>query len=528
MTRTVAEVLLKTLADWGVKNIYGVSGDAVLPLMDALGRQDRISFFSTATEQGAAFMACGEARTTGRPGVCLSTEGPGALNLVNGVADAYTDGIPMLVITGQVAAGKLHTGAKQYFDQQQLFAPVTGLTSLVTRPESVVDTLRTAMEKASGDGTPCHLSIPKDIFSSPCPEGEVPPPGRPLPPGVSGDIEGVLKILAGCRRPLIVAGRAALPVKDAVLRLAGIIGAGIIPSQGARGIYPGREEKVLAGLGEAHVPPVLKRSDCVLLIGSSPYEHGFIPPGAAVVQIETAPQKLSRRLRPVPLTGDVALIMERLLEGMAGAAADPGWQDEIKKCHHDHLKMIGAEAGLAERPASPRKIVSLLNELIPEDAVVAIDTGEFMHWFDRGFIAREQRVIISEYWRCMGAGLPMGLGARAASPGKKVVVLAGEGGFIMTMQEILTAVRYSLPVTVIVFNNGSYLLEEHRMGAGGMKPFGVDVLPPDLSAFASSCGAAGFKAEDPGGLGETLARAMALDVPAVVDIATSRERPLFI
>lgn len=529
MDQTVAQVILKALAAWGVKNIYGVSGDAILPFMDALGKQGEIKFYSTATEQGASFMACGGARVTGKPGVCLATEGPGALNLANGVADAYRDGVPMLIITGQVETAGLSTNARQYFDQQQLFAPITGFTTLLTRPESVLEVFKTAMEKAAGDNTPCHISIPKDIFSSPARDFSIPGLGRPLPPGVSGSVEEALNIIGGCRKPVIITGRAAVPFKEVIFQLAARAGAGIIPAQGAGGIYPGADSLVLGGLGEAHIPPILNRADCILLIGAAPYEHKFIPPAIKLVQIDTRPQNPDHRLRPFPLIGDMALILNKLLEGLSKAGPDAGWQEEIKICRAARLKMIESEANLTGKPIPPQKTVSVLNGVLPEDAVIAVDTGEFMHWFDRGFIAKNrQQVIISGYWRCMGCGLPFGLGARAASPGKKVVVLTGDGGFIMTMQEIITAVRYSLPVTVIIFNNSAYSLEKHRMQKAGMDPFGVEVKAPDFAAFAAACGAEGIRVEEPEMLREALARAMALDRPVVVDIISSEEKPAFV
>ncbi len=306
MGQTVAQLFLKLLAQWGVKNIYGVSGNAILPIMDALGKQEEIKFISTANEQGASFMACGEARVTGRPGVCLATEGPGAINLLNGVADAYRDGVPMLIITGQVETSKLSTNTKQYFDQQQLFAPVTGLTTLLTRPESTAETLKIAFEKALGDNVPCHISVPKDIFSNPAKDYNVPDPGYPCPPGISGNIEEAIKTVSYCHKPIIITGKAALPYKDTVFRLASIIGAGIIPAQGARGIFPDREDILLGGLGEAHIPPLLQQSDCVLLIGASPYEHRFIPIHIKVLQIDTRPQNIAHQLRPMALTGELA------------------------------------------------------------------------------------------------------------------------------------------------------------------------------------------------------------------------------
>lgn len=173
-------------------------------------------------------------------------------------------------------------------------------------------------------------------------------------------------------------------------------------------------------------------------------------------------------------------------------------------------------------------VVSVLNDIIPSDAVITIDSGEFMHWFDRGFIAKQQQVIISDNWRCMGCGLPFGLGAQIVLTGKKIVVLTGDGGFIMTMQEMITAVRYSLPVVVIVFHDNIYALEKHRMLKAGMNPFGVDVNSFDFSSYATLCGAEGIRVEDLKTLRETLKKSINANRPVIVDIVINQPKPIFV
>jgi len=527
LSETVAQIMVKALHHWGINNIYGVSGNAILPLMDALGKQDIIKFYSTAAEQGASFMACGEARVTGRPGVCLATEGPGALNLLNGVADAYRDGVPLLIITGQVETGKIAMNAKQYFDQQQLFAPITGLTTLLTRPESVIETLKIALEKAIGDNTPCHVSIPKDIFSSPVNVYQIPPLNIPGTPTLSGNVNDVIDLLFNSCKPLIIAGRAVIPIKEKVYQLARQMGAAVIPGQGARGIFQGSDDFIVGGLGEAHIPPILNQADCILLIGASPYEHKFIP-NSKVIQIDTRPQNIVRHFKPHAVTGDMVLALDLINEGLKDYPCNKNWQERVKEQHQEFVAMIKAEANLPDQPISPRTVVSILNETVPENAIITIDSGEFMHWFDRGFLPRNNTVIISEYWRCMGSGLPFGLGAQVACSEKKVVVLVGEGGFIMTMQEMLTAARYDLPVVVIIFNNSRYLLEEHRMQKAGMVPFGVEVYAPDFSVYAGACGVKGFKVEDPGEIRSVLSQAMSYNGPVLVDVLIKDDKPEFI
>jgi pyruvate dehydrogenase (quinone)/pyruvate oxidase len=227
------------------------------------------------------------------------------------------------------------------------------------------------------------------------------------------------------------------------------------------------------------------------------------------------------------LTGDIALVLSILIEKLADFVPDSGWQAEVKKCHDQYIEMARGEASLMDKPISPRQVIAVLNDTLPEDAIITIDAGEFMHWFDRGFIARQQQVIISDYWRCMGCGLPYGLGAQVACPDKKVVVLMGNGDFIMTMQELLSAVRYGLPVVVIVFNNGIYALEEHKMQKTGLVPFGTGAAGPDFVKLAEACGAVGIKVEEPEKVTGILKKSFVLGKPVVIDIVVNQDKPAF-
>ncbi|MTV47842.1 hypothetical protein GJ688_02435 [Heliobacillus mobilis] len=527
---TVAQLILKVLLSLGTKRIYGVSGDAILPLMDAFSKQDAIRFISTAHETGAAFMACGEARVTGVPSVCVATEGPGALNFVNGVADAYRDGIPLLVLTGQVETGKLYSNAKQYIDQQALFLPITGMTTLLTRPESVVDVIKVAWQKALGDNTPCHISLPKDILLSPAPMAEVPTITPLAPPSIDGDILSIADLLTASERPMIIAGKAAWPFREKVYHLAKQLGAGIIPGQGARGVFSAQDQRVLSGLGEAHIPPSLRETDCVILMGASPYEYPFIPKEVPVIQIEPHLQQVEHSLRPIYAVGDIQSILDKLIERSGGKNPNPEWQKKLQASHKSFLDMIEAEIDDTGKGTSisVQQVFSLLNHMLPQESIIALDIGEFTHWFDRAFLSRGQQVIISEFWRSMGSGLPFGLGAQLACPEKRVFVLTGEGGLLMTLQEMVTAVRYALPVIVIIFNNGQYALEKHKMEKAAMEPFGVDVYSPDFAGIASACGALGLRVKTPEELSLAMERALQSDLFTVVDILVDESVPSFL
>ncbi|MBM7867617.1 hypothetical protein GTO89_13310 [Heliobacterium gestii] len=534
MQSTVAALLWRAVAEWGIERVYGVAGDAIFPLLDALGRTQSLRYIGAVSETGAAFMAGGEARATGRPGLCIATAGPGAANLVNAVADAYRDEIPLLVITGQVETGKVATAAKQYIDQQQLFAPITAMTVTLTRPESAIDILKAAMEKAIGDRVPCQITIPKDIQSSPAPEiVAIPALGAPQLPKMQGDIDQVADLLNQCKRPLVIVGRRALPFRDELLQLTEALGAGIIPGQGARAIVPATDKRFLGGLGEAHIPEPLARADLILLIGASPFEHKFIPAHIAVAQIDTHPKWLAHELRPCSLTGDVAAILPMLVEKAQQDRPDSAWIGEIEQAHDALLAMIApvgqenSPKGSSE-PIDPPQVISLLNDRVPPDAIIAVDTGEFMHWFDRGFLPKRQQVILSENWRSIGAALPYAIGAQAAEPGKRVVVLTGDGGLPLTLTEIVTAVRHQLPVVVLVFHDRRYALEADRMEKAGLKPLGTDLAPLDFAAVAIACGAEGFRVSESSQLPAALATAMTREKPVVVDIEMGSARPLFL
>ncbi|MHB8986098.1 MAG: thiamine pyrophosphate-binding protein [Eubacteriales bacterium] len=529
MMYRVADLILDTLAGWGVKNIYGVAGDAVLPMMDALGRQDRIKFYSAATEHGAAFMASGESLVTGLPGVCLAAEGPGALNLLNGLAGAYRDGVPLLALTGQVPTAKLETNAKQYINQQGLFNPVTGFTALLTRPESVTAVFRAAMETAAGDSVPCHVAIPRDILECSVEQENIPPLGRPRPPGISGDVGKAVDLVRKAAHPVILAGKAALPVQEQVLEVSRRWGAAVIPAQGARAIIPGKSPLFAGGLGEAHIPSLMGRADCLLLVGNSPYEIAYLPETIPLVQVEPRYRYTPDRLRSVILEGDVAGILAEISRGLAGVTPNEDWLAEISSENLRFTRMIEEEDKIRERPIPPRRLVAALNKVIPERAVIVVDSGQFMHWFDRGFIPRPgQSVIISDNWRSVGFALPAGIGAGISDRGRPLVVLTGDGGLTMALPEFITAARYDLPMLIIVFNDSCYALEVHRMEASGLTQFGLRLKPTDFAALARACGAAGYREENPGNLEEVLSEAMANHLPAVVDVVTEAARPCYL
>lgn len=516
---SVADFILAQLAEWGVKRIYGVLGDAIFPLMDAVARQDKIRFIAATHEANAAFMASSEARLTGKLAVCAATSGPGAVNLLNGLADAFMEGSPVLAITGQVETKKIGAGTKQYFEQQSLFKTFAESTSILINQDSVKNLLITAVRKAYLKSSVAHLSVPKDVFTravsaETVPAGSVEITSRPF---ISYSLENLQNSIRSSQRPLIVVGRAAKIVKEQVLALANQLGAGLIVAQEAKGFIEGRHELNLGGIGEAYLPPVVAESDCILLIGNAPYEQRYFPQNAKILQINDRPGSIFINASETA-AGDLNFILEALLQGLDNRVLNQAWHFKVKEEAERNKQALSAELGKNTKPIHPLRLMVELNHLVPREAVIALDIGEFTHWFDRGFLGEQQEVLLSSMWRSIGCGLPSAIGAKLACPERTVVAVVGDGGLLMSMSELLTCVRYNLAIIIIVVKNNIYSIEKNKMIAEGLTPFGHELTTPDFVQFAKACGAEGFCIDDPADIQNITRLALDLGKPVLLEV----------
>ncbi|MGE5578201.1 MAG: thiamine pyrophosphate-binding protein [Syntrophothermus sp.] len=535
MPGNVADTILAILADRGVKSIYGVSGDAIFPLLDALSRQDRIKYYGTAFEAGAAFMASYEAKLTGKPGVCVATSGPGVANLINGLADAYFDRAPVLAITGQVGTRVLGTNAKQYFNQQQLVKTFARKSDLVVNPEAVIPLLLSALETAAQEKTVVHLSVPEDVFQMPAPDARWPRvdgQSTTMDDNLDDNLDGNLNAnstgdlaasldqtasqLNNAQRPLLIVGRRNQGIGKSSIALAEKIGAGIVIAQQAKGVLPDDHPLVLGGIGEAYAPKALAKADTLLLIGDASFEWDFLPKNAPLIQLVDTPDLLAHGRIDRSVIGNLHQLLKLLLE-KAAPRKNQSWLDEIALEKKALDQQLSVDAQNNQTPIHPARLIAALSKTVAKNAIISSDIGGFMHWFDRGFRAREQTLLISSHWRSMGSGIPAAISAKIACPEKQALALIGDGGFLMSMGELLTAVKYRLPIAVVVANNHQYGLEKHKMQARGMTSVGNDILAPDFSAFANASGAKGFRVEKPEQLEDTLNTALNCGEPAVVD-----------
>lgn len=518
---TVAEVLIKFLQQNGINSVFGVVGDAILPLIDALGKQTDVKFYATSHETGAAFMASYYAKFTGKIGVCIATSGPGCANLVNGLADAYIDKAPVLAITGQVQMKKMGTKAKQYINQQALIQAVSKSSELVTDAGNLLSVVAKALTMAVNEHTVTHVSVPVDLFLHKVPNTKFPEvaikDSSRWGSKFAAALEESVILLQSSQKPVLVIGKGQQAWREILMNLAGKLGAGIILAQQAKGIMPDGHPMVISGIGEAYLPAFLKETDCILLVGNASFEKKFLPGSANVIQVVDNHENLDYSLLTKGIIGDVRQIMKILSERLS-SKQNQNWQDKITQDKQNLENMIKNQGKNKTTPIHPAYLMTILNKVIPENTVIVCDDGGFMHWFDTYFQAQEHIVLVSSHWRSMGGGLSGALSACIAQKNRKVIALVGDGGFLMSMGEIATAVKYQLPVIVVVANNQQYNLEKSKMESQGLTPFGCDLVVPDFVALAKAFGGEGRVVNEPEQLEIVLKESLASDKPYIVDV----------
>lgn len=526
-SKTVASLLVEQLNLWGVKRIYGVVGDAIIELMDELAKQDTIQFIAVKHESVAAMMASAEAKITGEIGVCLATMGPGLGNLINGLGDAYMDKTPVLAITGQAPTKKIGTDYKQYIDQQELIKPIADYTTLLAHPDSITDVLAKAMNTSEAKGAVSHLSIPKDMFSMTTSaksqkrtkilEGSAPFQVK--------DGSRAETIMKSAKKPMILAGLGAMNAIDQIKDLAAKWGAGILVSLGAKGYFDDSYELLLGGIGQGGNPyakDLFKQVDVVLLVGNTWWPDGYVPENARVIQIDAVKENIGKGI-PVELGmfSKAENTIPLLIDGLHDHTKNESWVTQLNQVKRK-WDLENEEEGLQKtQPIHPSRIVRTIENHVEKDAIIALDTGDITVWFNRNFRSKGQSILFSGEWRTMGYGLPGALAAKLCFPERQVVAIVGDGGLEMTLADLLTAVRYQINITVIVFNNHALQMEKDKMVVNGNQPYGTDLTNPDFAMIAKACSWKGYNVKNESELDETIKNAFSHNGPTLISIETA-------
>jgi acetolactate synthase-1/2/3 large subunit len=543
--RVAADLLVDCLATEGCDYVFSVPGEETMDVLDALSRRPTVRHITTRHEQGAAFMADVHGRLTGRAAVAMATLGPGATNLVTGVADAYLDRAPMVAITGQASSNKLHKEAHQVVDIIRMMEPVTKWNTRVERVEVIPEIVRKAFRQATLEKPgPTHIEFPENVAAmevAPADAGGPTPltPGRAYFPEPTDDaIAHAAGLLAGAERPIVLAGNGVLR-RGAAADLRAFARGLHVPVAATfmgKGAMDDRSHLSLMAVGlqaRDHVLSGFDRADLVVCVGYDLVEYApssWNTGGAKrVIHIDTQPAEIDAAYQPeVELVGDIDGTLRRLLaavepHGIGGRDAGQRHASREILVHADLRTQLLAELSAHEAtdrwPITPQRAIADLRRALAPDDIVVSDVGAHKVWVARLYQAYEPNtVIISNGFAAMGISVPGAIAAKLVHPERKVVALCGDGGFLMNSQELETAKRIGADITVVVWRDDGYGLIDWKQRNEYGRPFGVEFGNPDFVAYAQSFGIAGFRPSSAADLYPTLMRALATDGPSLVEV----------
>lgn len=536
MVTTAADVFVESILDWGIDTIFGIPGDGNLGLVEALRkRQDRIRFIRVRHEESAAFMAAAYAKYTGRMAACLSTGGPGAIHLLNGLYDAKVDGQPVLAITGNTQHDLMNTYGQQDVWLDHLFSDVSVHTTRIMSPSHAETAVDIAVRQALASRGVAHITFSNDLQNRPAAAGEahsfrnIPGHTSDAYAAASGlpDPEALRRaagVLNAGRRVAILAGQGALGDAAELEQVAELLAAPVAKALLGKAVLPDDSPYTTGTIGHLGTLPTceaMEQCDTLLIVGSTfPFNEFYPRPGQARgVQIDLAPGRIGLRFPvEVGLVGDSRRTLQALIP-LLKRKEDRSFLAQAQAGMKAWNRRMEQIASSPDVPMKPQVVAWELARLLPEDAIVSCDSGTITHWWARHMPVKSgQMHSISGNLGSMACAVPYAIAAQLAYPERTSVALVGDGGFTMLMGELATAVQYNLPVKVVVFKNnllGAIRWEQESLYK--IPEYQTALSPVDHAAVARAMGAAGFSLSDPARAAEVLAQALAHPGPAVVD-----------
>ena len=541
MAKTAADILIETIMDWGVDTVFGLPGDGINGIMEALRkRQDQIRFIQVRHEESAAFMACGYAKYTGKLGVCLATSGPGGLHFLNGLYDAKLDGQPVLAITGHHYHDLISTYQQQDVDLDVIFKDVALYSTRVMSASHVQNVADLACRTALTRRGVAHLNFPVDLQEQEGGErSKRNVPGhtsdvftRQVSLPAESDLQRAAEVLNAGRKVVILAGRGALGAGDVLEQLAERLAAPILKPLLGKAVVPDDSPYTTGGVGLLGTTPsqeALENCDTLLIVGSSfPYIE-YYPKHKQTrgVQIEIEPERVGLRYPvEVGLVGDSGRVLEQLLPLLENHK-DRKFLENAQKGMQKWLRLMEERGTRQDMPMKPQVLAWELGKRLRDDAILSCDSGTITTWWARQIpVKRGQMHSVSGTLASMACGLSYAIAAQIAYPERQSVAFVGDGGFSMLMAEFATAVKYGLPIkVVIVKNNVLGQIKWEQMVFLGNPEYGVELQPIDFAAFARACGGTGFTIEDPKTCGDQLEDALNTPGPVIVDAVVDPFEP---
>jgi pyruvate dehydrogenase (quinone) len=540
---TAADVLVEALTDWDVEVIFGLPGDGINGIMEALRtHQDKIRFVQVRHEEAAAFMACGYAKFTGKLGVCLATSGPGGIHLLNGLYDAKLDNQPVLAITGLQFHDLIGTFTQQDVALDKLFMDVAVFNERIMGPTHVENITDLACRTAIAYHGVSHITFPVDLQEKEVKERQR--SKRNISHHTSdvythstrladhADLEKAAEILNRGKKVAILAGRGALNASDELEQTAELLAAPIVKALLGKAAVPDDSPYTTGGIGLLGTKPsqeAMEDCDTLLMIGSSfPYIEFMPKPGQARgVQIELDPKRIGLRYPvEVGLVGDSCNTLRELIP-LLKRKEDRSFLQAAQAAMKDWWEVMERRASRRDKPMKPQVVAWELGQRLRDDAIVSCDSGTIATWWARHILARRgQMHTLSGNLATMAPGLPYTIAAQIAFPTRQCVAFVGDGGFSMLMADFATAVKYKLPIKVVIVKNNTLgQIKWEQMVFLGNPEYGVDLHPIDFAAFAHACGGIGFSVEDPAECGHAVEEFLNAPGPAVLQAVVDPFEP---
>lgn len=533
MSKTVAEILVGVLEDIGVRHIFGLIGDSLNPLGDAV-RRSKIEWIGVRHEEGAALAATGQAKLTGRLGVCAGTTGPGSTHLVAGLYEAARDHAPVLALSGDMVRAIQGTDFIQTTSPDLLFRDVSLYTETISVPAQAPAVIHQAIAAAYAGPGVAHLTLPQDLLSSKATAAATSlatlRPRTEITPGES-EIADIVSRIDKAQSVVIMCGHGCRGAADLLRALSDRLKAPLIHTFRGKELMSYDDPHWMGGLGMIGTKPVysaVQDCDLLVMVGTDyPYSN-YLPAHGNVIQIDERAQVLGRRTpTELGVIGSVRPTLKKLLEKVAAKNGTKFW-DKVTGERHKWDEKITKQADLARSKdiIHPQAVARTASDLAKRDATFVIDTGLNTLW-SANWIRQSgsQRIIGSFNNAAVGTAVGMANGIQALDRSQQVIVLTGDGGFNMLMGEFMTAVHHKLPIKVIIYNNSALGLIKLEAESVGIAPFreAIEFPNPDFAALARACGGHGFAARKPGDLVAAIRGALEADGPAIVDAVVAAD-----
>jgi len=529
MAHRVADELVNKLVEAGVKRIYGVVGDSLNPVTDALRLNGKIQWIHVRHEETAAFAAGAEAQLSGKLAACAGSCGPGNLHLINGLFDAHRSNAPVLAIASHIPATEIGTGYFQETHPEILFKECSHYCELISNPKQFERVLHIAMQTAIGRNGVSVIALPGDVAAM-----EVTANGslrslmshRPTVRPCENDLARLADLINSSKKVVLFCGIGCADAHDEVIALAEKLKSPIGHSYRGKAFleYNNPYDVGMSGLlGFGAAYRAMHECDLLLLLGTDfPYDK-FLPSKPKVAQIDIRVENLGRRSKlDLGLWGDVRETVRALLP-MVNAKSDRSFLDAMLDKHKEALRRLNVyvEHVGKRTPMHPEPVAAALSEVASDDAIFTADTGMCNVWSSRYIRAtKERRVIGSFNHGSMANALPQAIGAQLCYPGRQVIAMAGDGGLAMLMGDLLTMAQYNLPIKLILFNNSVLGMVKLEMEVAGLPDFQTDLKNPNFAKLAEAIGMMGVRIEDPADVSSGLKKALQQSGPALVDVVT--------